>query len=92
MAGIARAPYDLAATARLDHAVVFVRSLGALEFPPRSWAFGRRNPSPGLGDRVLYVNDLGEERNRDLIRFMPDRTPFWMGIRGGTLVLLPLSR
>ena len=92
MAALARAPYDLVATARLDHAVVFVRSLGALELPPRSWAYARRNPSPGLGDRVLYVKDLGEERNRDLIRFMPDRTPFWMGIRDGQLVLIPLAR
>jgi len=92
MAAVARAPYDLVATARLDHAVVFVRSLGALEFPPWSWAYSRRNPSPGLGDRVLYVRDLGEERDRDLIRFMPDRTPFWMGVRDGKLVLIQLPR
>jgi 4-amino-4-deoxy-L-arabinose transferase-like glycosyltransferase len=92
MAAVARAPYDLVATAQLDHAVVFVRSLGALDFPPRSWAYTRRNPSPGLGDRVLYVKDLGQERNRDLMRFMPGRAPFWMGIRDGNLVLLPLPR
>jgi hypothetical protein len=69
-----------------------VRTLGALEFPPLSWAYSPRNPSPGLTDRVLYVRDLGEPRNRDLINFMPDRVPFWMGIRDGRLVLSPLPR
>ena len=92
MARLARAPYDLVDAQGLDHAVVFVRTLGALEFPPLSWAYLPRNPSPGLTDRVLYVRDLGEPRNRDLISFMPDRAPFWMGIRDGRLVLLPLAR
>ena len=92
MATVARAPYDLVRTARLDHAVVFVRSIGALDFPPRSWAYYPRNPSPGLHDRVLYVRDLGEERNRGLIRFLPDRTPYWMGVQNDQLVLVPLAR
>ena len=91
MATLARAPYDLVETARLDHAVVFVRSLGALDFPPWSWAYYPRNPSPNLADPVLYVRDLGEPRNRDLIRFMPNRTPFWLGIKDGRLVLVPLG-
>jgi hypothetical protein len=92
MGRIARAPYDLVEAARLDRAVVFVRSLGALDFPPRSWAYFPRNPSPALDDRALYVRDLGEERNRELIRFLPDRAPYWMGIREGQLVLVPLAR
>ncbi|HUM18514.1 MAG TPA: glycosyltransferase family 39 protein [Candidatus Nitrosotalea sp.] len=92
MGRVARAPYDLTEAAQLNHAVVFVRTLGALEFPPWSWAYYPRNPSPGLTDRVLYVKDLGEPRNRDLIRFMPDRTPFWMGIQNDHLVLVPLAR
>ncbi len=92
MAEVARAPYDLVDTARLDHAVVFVRTLGALEFPPLSWAYFHRSPSPRLTDRVLYVRDLGEPRNRDLIHFMPDRAPFWMGIQNGRLVLSPMPR
>jgi hypothetical protein len=92
MAEVAWTPYDLVETARLDHAIVFVRTLGALEFPPWSWAYYPRSPSPGLTDRVLYVRDLGEPRNRDLIRFMPDRAPFWMGIQDGRLVLAPLAR
>lgn len=91
MATVARAPYDLVETARIDHAVVFVRSLGALDFPPWSWAYYPRNPSPNLADPVLYVRDLGEPRNRDLIRFMPNRTPFWLGIKDGRLVLVPLG-
>jgi hypothetical protein len=92
MAAVARAPYDLVESARLGRAVIFVRTLGALEFPPWSWAYYPRNPSPGLTDRVLYVRDLGEPRNQDLIRLMPDRAPFWMGVRNGRLVLLPLTR
>jgi hypothetical protein len=64
MGSVARAPYDLVQSASLDRAVVFVRSLGALDFPPGSWAYVPRNPSPALDDRVLYVRDLGEERNR----------------------------
>jgi hypothetical protein len=92
MGRVARAPYDLVEGARLDRAVVFVRSLGALEFPPRSWAYFPRNPSPALDDRVLYVRDLGEERNRELIRFLPDRAPYWMGVRNDQLVLVPLAR
>lgn len=92
MARVARAPYDLVQTARLDHAVVFVRSLGALDFPPWSWAYYPRNPSPGLRDPVLYVRDLGEARNLEMIRFVPDRAPYWMGVRGGQLVLMPLPR
>jgi hypothetical protein len=92
MGRVARAPYDLVEAARLDRAVVFVRSLGALDFPPRSWAYFPRNPSPALDDRALYVRDLGEERNRVLIRFMPDRTPFWLGVRDGRLVLVPLAQ
>jgi hypothetical protein len=90
MAAVARAPCVEAA--RLDHAAVFVRSLGALDFPPWAWAYYPRNPSPDLGDRMLYVKDLGEERDRDLNRFMPDRAPFWMGVRDGHLVLLQLPR
>jgi hypothetical protein len=92
MARVARAPYDLVEAARLDRAVIFVRSRGALEIAPRSWAYYPEMPSPGLDDPVLYVRDLGEERNRDLMRFLPDRSPHWMGMRDGQLVLLPLAR
>ena len=91
-AGVARAPYDLVESARLDRAVVFVRSRGALEIAPGSWAYYPEMPSPGLDDPVLYVPDLGEERNRELIRFLPDRSPHWMGIQNGQLVLVPVTR
>jgi hypothetical protein len=91
MATLARTPYDLVESARLERAVVFVRSLGALDFPPWSWAYFPRNPSPGLDDRVLYVRDLGEERNQQLMQFMPDRAPYWMGVRDGQLILMPLA-
>ncbi|HSE06330.1 MAG TPA: glycosyltransferase family 39 protein [Methylomirabilota bacterium] len=92
MARVARAPYDLVEAARLERAVIFVRSRGALDIPPWSWAYNPHSPSPALDDRVLYVRDLGEERNRELARFLPDRVPYWMGMRAGQLVLLPLAR
>ena len=92
MATVARAPYDLVESARLDRAVVFVRSRGALDIPPWSWVYYLGSPSPGLDDPVLYVRDLGEERNRQLIRFLPDRAPHWMGMQNGQLVLLPIAR
>jgi hypothetical protein len=92
MARVVRAPYELVEAAGLERAVVFVRSRGALDIPPWSWAYYPRNPSPGLDDPVLYVRDLGEERNRQLIGFLPDRAPYWMGMRDGQLTLVPLAR
>jgi len=47
---------------------------------------------PRLDDPVLYVRDLGEERNKQLIRFLPDRAPHWMGMHNGQLVLVPVAR
>jgi hypothetical protein len=46
---------------------------------------------PDLSDRVLFVKDLGPERNRELMRYLPSRVPYLMGMRGGDLVLLPLA-
>jgi hypothetical protein len=92
MARVVRAPYELVEAAGLERAVVFVRSRGALDIPPWSWAYYPRNPSPGLDDPVLYVRDLGEERNRQLIGLLPDRAPYWMGMRDGQLTLVPLAR
>lgn len=92
MAKVARAPYDLVESARLDHAVVFVRSRGTLDIPPWSWVYYLGSPSPRLDDPVLYVRDLGEERNKQLIRFLPDRALHRMGMQNGQLVLVPLAR
>ena len=92
MAQVARAPYNLVAAARPERAVVFVRSRGALDLPPGSWAYYPRSPSPALDDPVLYLRDLGEERNRQLMHFLPDRAPYWMGMQNGQLVLVPLAR
>jgi hypothetical protein len=92
MANVARAPYDLVEERRLDRALVFVRSLPAQHVSPGSWAYFHRNNSPDLDDPVLFVRDLGPERNQVLVRYLPARTPYWMGMSDGRLVLHPIDR
>jgi hypothetical protein len=60
--------------------------------PPGSWAYYHRNNSPDLDDPVLFVRDLGAERNKALIHFLPNRRPYWMGMTNGRLVLQPIDR
>jgi hypothetical protein len=92
MADVTRAPYDLVEEHGLNHALIFVRSLPALHVSPGSWAYYHRNPSPDLSDQVLFVRDLGEERNTALMRYLPERTPYRMGMSNGRLVLEPMTR
>jgi hypothetical protein len=91
MSAVARAPYDLVERQGLDRAVVFVHSLPALHVSPGAWVYYHRNPSPDLSDRVLFVRYLGQSENRVLMRALPDRTPYAMGLSEGRLVLVPLS-
>jgi hypothetical protein len=51
-----------------------------------------RNNSPDLSDRVLFVRDLGPDANRRLLSYLPDREPFWMGMKDRQLILTPLPR
>jgi hypothetical protein len=92
MADVTQAPYDLVESRGLNHALVFVRSLPALSVVPGSWAYYHRNNSPDLRDQVLFVRDLGAEKNKELMRYLPDRTPYLMGMADRDLVLLPLER
>jgi hypothetical protein len=92
MADVTQAPYDLVESRGLDNALVFVRSLPALSVSPGSWTYYHRNNSPDLSDRVLFVRDLGTERNKDLMRYLPGRTPYLMAMANRELVLLPLER
>jgi hypothetical protein len=92
MADVTQAPYDLVESRGLDKAVVFVHSLPSMSVAPGSWAYYHRNNSPDLSDRVLFVRDLGPEKDRELIRYLPDRTPYLMQMRGPELVLVPLQR
>jgi hypothetical protein len=88
-ADLTRAPYELLAERGIDRALVFVHSLPALYVSPYSWAYYRRNNSPDLTDPILFVNYLGPERNKEFIRFFPDRPAFSMGMQEGKFVLLP---
>ena len=93
MADIARAPYDLVEQRGLDNAVVFVHSLPPLSgIRPGAWVYFHRNNSPDLSDRVLFVRDLGPDANRRLLAYLPDRQPFWMGMKNRQLILDPMSR
>jgi hypothetical protein len=92
MADVTQAPYDLVESRGLDKAIVFVHSLPSMSVAPGSWAYYHRNNSPDLSDRVLFVRDLGPEKDRELIRYLPDRTPYLMQMRGPELVLVPLQR
>jgi hypothetical protein len=92
MAAIARAPYDLVAEHRLDNALVFVRNLPAFFTQPGAWVYFHRNPQPDLSDRILFVRDLGVERDQILVQYFPQRAPYLMGMRDGKLVLEPLPR
>jgi hypothetical protein len=88
-ADLTRAPYELLAERGIDRALVFVQSLPALHVSPYSWAYFRRNNSPDLTDPILFVNYLGPEKNKELMRMFPDRPAFAMGMKDGKFVLLP---
>jgi hypothetical protein len=92
MADVTQAPYDLVESRGLQNALVFVHSLPSTSVAPGSWAYYHRNNSPDLSDRVLFVRDLGPEKDRELMRYLPERTPYRMQMKDGQLVLLPLER
>jgi hypothetical protein len=75
----------------LDQALVFVHNLPALHVEPGAWVYYHRNPRPDLSDRVLFVRDLGPERDKILAARLAPRVPYVMGMRDGKLVLEPLS-
>src|SRR5262249_33787575 len=88
---LARAPYDLVARHGLDNAVVFVQSIPSQLRRPGSWVHFLQNNSPDLTARVLFVRDLGAEKNERLIRYLRGRAPYVMGMQGGELTLAPLN-
>ncbi len=92
MADVTQAPYDLVESRGLQNAVVFVHSLPATSVAPGSWAYYHRNNSPDLSDRVLFVRDLGLEKDKDLMRYLPERAPYRMQMKDGQWVLLSLER
>jgi hypothetical protein len=87
---LVQAPYEIVEQQVPDRAIVFVQSLPATIVPPYSWAYYRRNNRPDLSDRVLFVNFLGE-KNKELMKYFPDRVPYAMGMDGAQLVLTRLS-
>lgn len=90
MSTVARAPYDLVERQGVRRAVVFVHSLPGLTWRPGTWVYYHRNNSPELDDPVLFVRDLGP-RNADLMRALPDRSAFAMGVRENQLLLVPVK-
>ena len=92
MSAITRAPYALVEARGLRNAVVFVHSLPARHQRPGSWAYLHRNNSPDLSDPVLFVHDLGPERNRLLLEYLPGRAGYRMVTHENELLLLPIDR
>lgn len=98
IASASRAPLDAADDAGLDDALVFVRrpwiSYRCLTHPSRGWVYGRPDNSPDLADPVLWVNDLGIERDRAFAAdSFPERNAFLMTWADGCRPLfLPLDR
>jgi hypothetical protein len=90
MSTLARAPYDLVERHGLRHAVVFVHSLPGLTWRPGTWVYYHRNNSPDLDDPVLFVRDFGP-KNAELMRALPDRAAFAMGVRENQLLLVPVK-
>lgn len=88
MANLAASPYDLVKKAGIDNAIVFVNSLGAREFSPRTWVYYHQNTSPDLQEPVMFVRDLGPKKNRNLIQNFPNRSPYWMGVYNHRLALI----
>ena len=90
-ADLVNAPYELVTAEAQEPALVFVQSLPGTVLPPFSWAYYRRNNRPDLSDRVLFVNFLDPERNKELMRAFPDRVPYVIAMDGRRLVLRQVS-
>ena len=84
---LVRAPYALVEARGLRNAVVFVHSLPVNHRAPGSFAYFHRNNSPDLSDPVLFVRDLGPERNRLLLTYLPGRRGYRMEMRKDELLL-----
>jgi hypothetical protein len=57
---------------------------------PKTWAYFHRNADPDLVDPVLFVRDLGPERNRDFLRFLGNRSGWVISRKEGEFDLEPL--
>jgi len=86
-AELVNAPYEFVEAQVPDRAIVFVQSLPGTAIRPYTWAFYRRNNRPDLSDRVLFVNFLDPERNKDLMRVFPDRRAYVMRMDGARVAL-----
>ncbi len=72
-----RTPYDLVEKKAKRPALIFSDYyLKASVFLSDSWVAGRRNPSPGFDDDLLYVRHVSDAEDRELVRAMPGRTPY----------------
>jgi 4-amino-4-deoxy-L-arabinose transferase-like glycosyltransferase len=81
------APIDAAKDAGLTRAVVFTSRMWVPQkciAPIRHFVFFRPNNDPGLTNDMLWVNDLGWDQDRELMRTVPGRSGYvmtWDGCR-----------
>lgn len=92
MASLTKLPYEMVEAARLEGAIVFVSKLPGRVYEPGTWAYYHRNPDPDLRDPVLFVRDLGRERDGELMRYLPSRRPYALVFRDGEFKLDPVTR
>lgn len=61
--------------------------------PLRHFVFFKPTSVPDSHKKILWVNDLGNERNLDLIRQFPDREPYRLAwTEKGRAVLIPIAQ
>lgn len=69
-------PYQVADYLGLDDAVVFVGVPFTNQselYPLHHFRFWRDNPSVSLDDRIIWVNDMGDVQNAQIVPQFPDR-------------------
>jgi hypothetical protein len=92
MAELTRLPYTIAEARGYADAVVFVSTLPGVVRPPGTWAYFHRNADPTLADPVLFVKDLGPDRNREFLRWTHRSRGFTLVLRDGKFTFDPLSQ
>lgn len=90
-AAIVRLPYDLTEELGPERAVIFAGELPTRAIQPWSWAYYHRSADPDLADQVIFVRDLGAERNRAFLAWLRDRRGYTLVRTGVRFALEPLG-
>lgn len=72
------APYRLLGSLEEERVLIFTGPLQAA--PLNSWVLSAPSALPDLSRRLLFVRDLGNKRNRELMQRMPERAAYRLAI------------